>query len=162
MDKNNTITPKQFKRITEDKLMFITFPGRMGDIYGCTIITRENKNLYVYRIDKLHEFKCNVYNQFPHLLEALRNQKALESNTFKGIYMGYGNVLFVNKDIYDDYKKHLDKMVEKEIKAQKKGNYYDESLKDYYPIMLCFTEWEKAVIDYAKKHAYILNSLERE
>ena len=150
IDEYNSITLEQLKKITEDQLMFITFPGRMGDEYGCTFVIGDGKSLCIYRIDDLDRFKYNIYRQFPRLIEALNDHKGRESMAFKGIYMGYGNKLFVNKSVYDDYKKELDDAIKKEIEKMKVENDYDESLKDYYPIMLCFTQWEKALVYYSR------------
>ena len=156
MNKYYNITPDEFKNITEDDLLFITFPGRMGDEYGCTLVIKNESEYSIYRIEDIHVFGIDVYNQFPGLSEALKNQEDKESDKYKAIYMGYGNLLFVNKSIYDDYKKYLDEIVNREINELKENNEYDKSLEDYYPVMLCFKKWETALNEYLKDNGFTI------
>lgn len=40
------ITKEELMKLNEDELMFITIPGRMGDIYGSTFVIKKIINIY--------------------------------------------------------------------------------------------------------------------
>ena len=42
-----SITREELFKLKEDNLMFITNPGRMGDIGGSTFIIKKEKNVYL-------------------------------------------------------------------------------------------------------------------
>ncbi len=48
--KTNKITKKEFLKIDEDNVMFITNPGRMGDEDGITFIVKDNNDYNIYRV----------------------------------------------------------------------------------------------------------------
>ena len=45
------ISREEFFKLSEDDLMFITNPGRMGDEDGTTFIVKKDNNYICYRID---------------------------------------------------------------------------------------------------------------
>ena len=49
--KKNTIIKKEFIKLNEKDVMFITNPGRMGDEDGSTFIIKQGNEYIVYRID---------------------------------------------------------------------------------------------------------------
>ncbi len=47
----NKISKKEFLKLNENDLMFITNPGRMGDEDGTTFIIKHGNEFNIYRID---------------------------------------------------------------------------------------------------------------
>ena len=47
----NEISKEDFLRINEEDIMFITNPGRMGDVDGLTFIIKKDNKFKIYRID---------------------------------------------------------------------------------------------------------------
>ena len=140
----NNISKEDFLKINEDKVMFITNPGRMGDEDGSTFIIKEDNKFKIYRIDGWmypnKHIKGNEYislddalNQFPKWQDAWKNNG---NNKYEYIYMGFGNGLSIDKSIYNEYKPYLDKQVQEYLKDEKDKN----SLK-YAAI---YNVWDKA------------------
>ena len=102
--KEITITEQQLSNIKEDDLLCITTPGRMGDIYGCSIVVKNNNKIIFYRIDNLYEFKGNIYEKFPIWNKSVKEYfEKKDNNTYKIINMGFGNLLAINKSIIDKF-----------------------------------------------------------
>ena len=144
----NKIRKEDFLKINEDDVMFITYPGRMGDEDGSTFIIKEESNYKIYRIDGwMYPSKdldeCNsislseMLKQFPKWNEILEHKD--DENyigKYKYLYMGFGNGLFIDNRVYDDFKPYLDE----EVKEYLDGKEDKESLK-YAAI---FNTWEDA------------------
>ena len=144
----NKIRKEDFLKINEDDVMFITYPGRMGDEDGSTFIIKEESNYKIYRIDgwmypskDLDESNSislsEMLKQFPKWNEILEHKD--DENyigKYKYLYMGFGNGLFIDNRVYDDFKPYLDE----EVKEYLDGKEDKESLK-YAAI---FNTWEDA------------------
>ena len=111
------ITKKDFYKIDENNLMFITNPGRMGDEDGSTFVIKINNNYISYRVDGwMYPNGRNkdsdnyisledMYNIFPKWKECWHNKK--QNDKYNYIYMGFGNGLCVDKRIYKKYYPYL-------------------------------------------------------
>ena len=109
------ITPEELEKLNEDNLIAITYPGRMGDVDGLSFAINDNNKLTIYRIDDLVRFKGNVFKQFPKWNEALKNYSEHKpSDKYEVIYMGMGNILAVDKSIYNELKTIIEKKAQKE------------------------------------------------
>lgn len=137
--KEEEITLEQFKRLNEDDLLFITFPGRMGDVYGCSFVIKENEKIKFYRIEDLYTFKGNIYEKFPNWDITLKKySQKKDSDKYNIIYMGMGNLLGVNKKVYKRFETLLK---EKKSEVEVIEN-YDEELKLG---ITCFKYWKEIV-----------------
>ena len=147
----NRTSKSDFLKINEDDLMFITYPGRMGDEDGSTFIVRNGNDFIIYRVDgwmygKDMDISLNdMLNQFPQWKESLEEKS---DEKYKCIYMGFGNRLFVDNSIYDEFKPYLDEKVSEDLE----GKEDKESLK-YASI---FSVWVNAFIDMVKDKGYVL------
>ena len=145
----NKITKKDFLKLKEEDVIFITNPGRMGDEDGITFIIKDNTEYKIYRIDGLmygtrdKEYSISlsdISKKFPKWRETWNNSN---NEKYKGkytyLYMGFGNGLSVDNSIYNTYKPYLDK----EVNNYLKGKEDKESLQ-YAAVM---NTWEEAFID---------------
>ena len=115
------LTIDDLEKLKEDELLFITYPGRMGDINGCSFVIKSNNKIIFYRIDNLYKFKGNIYEKFPKWNEALKNySEKKKSNKYEIIYMGMGNLLAVDKSVFRKFEALI-----KERTNEIKGNYED-------------------------------------
>ena len=142
--KTNKILKKDFLKLNEDDVMFITNPGRMGDEDGSTFIIKQDNKYKIYRLsgwmypNKETEISLDdALNQFPKWKEVWNNNGNEEK--YKYIYMGFGNGLSVDNSIYDEFKPYLDKRVEEYLKEEK-----DKKGLQYAAI---FNTWKEAFID---------------
>ena len=124
----NTISKKDFLKINEDDVMFITNPGRMGDEDGSTFIIKDGNNYMIYRLDGwMYPSKQkdiitleDTKKQFPKWYEAWHNSNNENYHgKYQYIYMGYGNGLCVDNRIYDDFKPFLDQKVNEYLSDKK-------------------------------------------
>ena len=149
--KTNKISRKDFFKINEDDVMFITNPGRMGDEDGSTFIVKEGNEFKIYRIDewmyrrkdfneKEHISMDDESKQFPKWFETWKNEDNKKyKGKYKYLYMGFGNGLSVDNSIYNEFKPYLDK----QVKEYMERNDNREDLK-YAAV---FNVWEEAFIN---------------
>lgn len=156
----NRITKEKLDSLNEDNLMFITNPGRMGDEDGSTFIMKDGNVLKAYRASgwMYGTEKCEVTlndmeKKFPNWIEAWKNSTNEKyDGKFKYVYMGFGNGLSVNKNIYDIFEKFLEEELKK--KAKEEGtNSNDYSLR--------YISWEIAALKTANKLDLEIQTLEK-
>ncbi len=124
------ITKEELDNLLEDNVLLITYPGRMGDVDGCSFAYRDNNDIKIYRINDLYSFKGNIYEKFPKWNEALQNYKNhKESDKYHIVYMGMGNLLGVDKSIYDKFNAV---MIEKEKEEETNLDYELHLSMTYY------------------------------
>ena len=92
-------------KFNEDNLMFITNPGRMGDLYGSTFVMMENNVFKEYYLDNIFS-STNIVDVFPEWNNTI-STKDNKSDKYQYVYMGFGNGLCVDKRIYDKYYPYL-------------------------------------------------------
>ncbi len=151
--KLNHITNKEFKKINEDDVMFITHPGRMGDEDGSTFIVKNGNKFIAYRVSgwEYNHDKCEVeYEEmleaFPKWNEALDyKEKENYIGKYKYYYMGFGNILCVDRRISNIFDKHLEKTMIKLAPV------YETTMKDY---ALKYNSWNEAAYETAKELNY--------
>ena len=135
--KEKKLTEEELNNLQEKDLLFITYPGRMGDIYGCSFVIKKNNKIIFYRIENLYDFKGNIYKQFPKWNEALKNySEKKESEKYEIIYMGFGNLLGVDKSVINTFKPQ----VEEQMKNIREN--YNDNLKFG---AACYTYWREIV-----------------
>lgn len=156
------IKKEDFLKIKEKDVMFITNPGRMGDEDGTTFVIKSGNEFAVYRVDgwmypsrkEKSEYKITMTetaNQFPKWSEAWKhaNEKDYKGK-YTYIYMGFGNGLCVDNDIYETYKPYLDEEVNKRLDK------YDEKEKEGMKYAAVFNVWDKAFVNMADDKEYII------
>ncbi len=146
------ISKRDFYNLSEDKLMFITNPGRMGDEDGSTFVIKEGNNYISYRVDGLLYSKLSennsdnyisledMYTVFSKWKDSWHNYSKTKKQNGKYIYiyMGFGNGLCVDNSIYNEYKPYLDREVEEYLEKEK-----DKEALKYAAI---YNTWEDAFI----------------
>lgn len=131
------LSEEELNNLYEDELLFITYPGRMGDVYGCSFVIKNNDKLTFYRIENLYEFKGNIYTQFPKWNEALKNySEKKETEKYEIIYMGFGNLLGVDKSVFNDFKP---------LAEEKMKNISENYSNDLKFGAACYTYWKEIV-----------------
>ena len=109
----------------------------MGDVYGCSFVIKNNDKLTFYRIENLYEFKGNIYTQFPKWNEALKNySEKKETEKYEIIYMGFGNLLGVDKSVFNDFKP---------LAEEKMKNISENYSNDLKFGAACYTYWKEIV-----------------
>lgn len=131
------LSEEELNNLYEDELLFITYPGRMGDVYGCSFVIKNNDKLTFYRIENLYEFKGNIYTQFPKWNEALKNySEKKKTEKYEIIYMGFGNLLGVDKSVFNDFKP---------LAEEKMKNISENYSNDLKFGAACYTYWKEIV-----------------
>ncbi|MBQ6323857.1 MAG: hypothetical protein IJI22_03390 [Bacilli bacterium] len=141
------ISKKDFLKLKEDDLFFVTNPGRMGDIDGSTFVIEKDGNFIKYRVggwclnnksDKDISYG-EFLDQFPKWEEALKKYFVDDKYSEKYIYvdMGFGNSLCVDKRIYEEFYPYL-------LEKVKEQDLYDDRREDYNPC-LNYSSWEPAL-----------------
>ena len=158
--KYNTITKREFIKLSEDNLVFITNPGRMGDEDGTTFIIKNGNELTVYRLDgwmyqklgkKLEISLNDTFKQFPKWKEAWKNgEEKNNKGKYKYIYMGFGNGLSIDYSIYNEFEPYLNTLVEEYLKDSNANE------KDSLKYAAIYNVWEKAFINMANDKGYII------
>ena len=132
--KRERISKEDFIKIKEDDVMFITNPGRMGDINGSIFIVKKDNKYKIYRLDewvyRSNNFDEKKYislgeefKQFPKWEEAWKHSdEEFYKDKYKYIYMGFGNGLSVDNSIYEEFKTYLDDRVEEYLEGEKGGD----------------------------------------
>ena len=154
----NEISKDEFLKLSEDDLMFITNPGRMGDVDGSTFIIKKNNELTVYRANgwmyqdgkRIDISFDDTLIQFPQWFDTWKHAKEKNNNKkYKYLYMGFGNGLCVDNSIYGEFEQYLNDLVEKFLKG--KSNEEKESLK-YAAI---YNTWKQALVNMSDEKGYI-------
>ena len=147
----NKISKKDFLKIKEEDVMFITNPGRMGDEDGSTFIVKQDDKFKIYRLDewmyrskyfneRKHISLNDALQQFPKWCETWENSDNKQyKGKYKYLYMGFWNGLSVDNSIFNEFKPYLDKKVKEFLE----GKEDKESLKD----AAIFNVWEDAFIN---------------
>ena len=139
MVKEENISEEDFKKLKEENLLFITYPGRMGDIEGCSFVMKDKDMIKFYRIENLYTYKANIYEIFPKWKDSLEKYKKKDSSSkYEIIYMGMGNLLGVDKTIVELFKskiKEIDEKIESTLDKELKFG------------MTCYTYWRKTVTE---------------
>ena len=160
--KYNKISKKDFLKLNEDNLIFVTNPGRMGDEDGSTFVIKNGNELTIYRVDGWMYPSKNIKEeyvismndmtlQFPKWFEMWKHSDEKDYNEkYQYLYMGFGNGLSIDNTIYDEYKPYLDKKIENDLKEKSKEE--KKSLK--YATIFCV--WENALMKMAKDKGYIV------
>ena len=157
--KTNKIVKKDFLKLNEDNVMFITNPGRMGDEDGSTFIVKKGNEFIIYRIDgwmypsrgEKEEIisMADATEQFPKWYEAW---KRYDDKDYEGkyiyLYMGFGNGLCVDKSIYSEFEPYLNNLVREHLKGKE-----DREDLRYGAI---FDVWKKAVVEMAKDKKIVI------
>ncbi len=150
------ISKRDFYNLSEDKLMFITNPGRMGDEDGSTFVIKEGNNYISYRVDGLLYSKLSennsdnyisledMYTVFSKWKDSWHNYSKTKKQNGKYIYiyMGFGNGLCVDKSVYEEYYTYLMNEI--------KNSGYDIDENGEYDFSLNFRLWDKALIKMIK------------
>lgn len=160
--KENRISKKDFLKLNEDDVLFITNPGRMGDEDGSTFVIKKENEFICYRVDgwmyrsqdKNQEEMISMSDtakQFPTWFETWKNwNNENYKGKYKYLYMGFGNGLSVDKSIYDEFKPYLEKEKEKYFES-----YSEEDRKDLqYAVIV--NVWDKALIQMAKDKKIVI------
>ena len=154
----NKISKKDFLKIKEKDVMFITNPGRMGDEDGITFIVKHDNKFTIYRIDgwmypsrdldKNNFISLNdAKNQFPKWFEAWKNKNDKKyKGKYKYLYMGFGNGLCVDNSIYKVFKSHLDDKVNEYLNGNK-----DDENSNYSIIFIVWMSAFKKMLNKNKK-----------
>ena len=79
------VTDEDIKKFNEDNLMFITNPGRMGDLYGSTFVMKENNELKEYYLDNIFKSTC-IVDVFKEWKNTISN-KDNKSDKYNYVYM---------------------------------------------------------------------------
>ena len=121
--KPQKISRKNFFDIKEEDVMFITNPGRIGDVDGSTFIIKKDNNYITYRMDgwmygnhSEKEFISfnEALKQFPKWKESWDN---CDNEKYDGkyvyVYAGYGFGIAIDKSIYKEFEPYLTEEVEK-------------------------------------------------
>lgn len=151
--KLNHITKEEFKKIKEEDVLFITHPGRMGDEDGSTFIVKKDNRFIAYRINgwMYNHDKCEVeyeevLKSFPKWDEAIKHgENENYIGKYKYYYMGFGNILCVDRRISNIFDKHLEETMIKLAPV------YETTLEDY---ALKYNSWDEAAYETAKELKY--------
>ena len=130
------VTDEDIKKFNEDNLMFITNPGRMGDLYGSTFVMKEDNELKEYYLDNIFR-STSIVDVFKEWKNTVSNDDN-KSDKYIYVYMGFGNGLCVDKRIYAKYYPYL-------LKEVKKDDLYEEESGDNYNPCINYSVWEKAL-----------------
>ena len=138
------ITKNELEKINEDDLLFITTPGRMGDVDGSTFVVKQGKDYKKYRVggwyyqDENTEITIqDMFKKFPKWKECWNNWTDPNAEgKYKYINMGFGNGLCVDRDIYDKFYPYL-------LEEVKKNDMYDG--RDDYNPCINYPSWGPAL-----------------
>ena len=130
------VTDEDIKKFNEDNLMFITNPGRMGDLYGSTFVMKEDNELKEYYLDNIFR-STSIVDVFKEWKNTVSNDDN-KSDKYNYVYMGFGNGLCVDKRRYAKYYPYL-------LEEVKKDDLYEEESGDNYNPCINYSVWEKAL-----------------
>jgi len=141
------VTDKDISKFNEDNLMFITNPGRMGDLYGTTFVMMEDNKLKEYYCENIFK-SISIVKVFPEWKNTI-STKDNKSNKYKYVYMGFGNGLCIDKRIYDKYYPYL-------LEEVKKDDLYSEEDGDNYNPCINYSNWKNALDKMVEKEKILL------
>lgn len=110
--KYTKLTKDVFNTLKEEDILFISNPGRMGDEDGSNIIIKVDNDYYAYRISGwMYGPKNDDYisltetqEHFPNWKNRWENwQDKKLINQYEYVYMGFGNGISINKNIYNNF-----------------------------------------------------------
>lgn len=130
------VNEDDIKKFSEDNLMFITNPGRMGDMCGSTFVMKEGNTLKEYYCENIFK-SISIVEVFPEWKKTIED-KDNKSDKYKYVYMGFGNGLCVDKRIYDKYYPYL-------LESVKKDDMYYEADGDNYNPCINYSYWKYAL-----------------
>ena len=100
--KLHKISSEKLKNLKEEDVLFITFPGRMGDETSSTFIVKSENNLIAYRIDWATD-NPEISAEDIGLVFPQWYKYDTKNSRYMRIEMGFGNLLYVKKDIINDF-----------------------------------------------------------
>ena len=137
--KYTKLTKDVFKTLKEEDILFISNPGRMGDEDGSNIIIKVDNNYYAYRIsgwmygpkDDNYISLTETQEHFPNWSERWENWQNKDLvNQYEYVYMGFGNGISINKNIYNDFYPYIkDYISDNELLGYKD---LEDSIKKYF------------------------------
>ncbi len=143
------ISKKDFMKLNEDDVMFISNPGRQGDEDGTTFLIKNGNKCIPYRVGgwmygpkdgEDYISLDDAFKVFPEWQNAWYNESIDENGDtrkYKYIYMGFGNGLCVDKRIYDEFEPYLKEACKK----------YDKGdLPEDHPAVI-YNSWKTAIIN---------------
>ena len=137
------ISKEELDTLSEDDLILITYPGRMGDTDGCSFTIKKDNSIIIYRINDIYSYEKALFKRFPKWQEALQNfNKHIESDKYHIVYMGMGNLLGIDKSIYNELNTI---MIEKEKEEPTNLDY------ELHLGMTYYTHWRKVIKDMYKE-----------
>lgn len=154
------ITKKEFEKIEEKDVMFVTNPGRMGDTDGSNFIVKIGNVFYPYRVsnwmystDKAEITLEEFSKKFSLWMDMWNKADDNENIKYQYIYMGFGNGLSIDKSIYDEYYPYFESVV-------KSNEDYEEDENGNYPYYIAYNSWDTAFIEMCEDKKYKLNQPE--
>ena len=152
------ISRTELYQLSEEQLMFITNPGRMGDEDGVTFIMRQDNEFTIYRVDGLlypNEDNTIILGDLEkHFSKWFDTWKHSSDNNFNGkykyLYMGFGNGLCIDYSIYKEFELYLNNLVDKYLEKC-----VDDD-KEKYRYSAIFNVWEDAFIDMVSDRGYVI------
>lgn len=144
------ITIDEFLKLDENDLMLVTNPGRIGDEDGSYFIMKDNDKFVAYRISGwMYGQKENnsvsfdmMCSHFPKWKEAWKNYaKEDYDGKYKFVYMGFGNGLCIDKRVYEEFNKFLERVVSQDPRYKS-----EEKIPALY-----YNSWKKALFLYVNE-----------
>ena len=143
IDMAKRLIKKEFEKIDENDVIFITHPGRMGDEDGSTFIVKKDNAYIPYRVSgwMYSTIESISYQDFlKHFPLFEQSAYGKIDNVYDEIHMGFGNRLYVKKDIYPEYDKYLKDAI---------AEYSSKHEENLYEAGIIFNVWDKALVDMA-------------
>ena len=156
----NKISKKDFLKLNEKDIMFITNPGRMGDEDGSTFVLKNGNEFIIYRIsgwmypnkEEKDEYKISMedaFRQFPMWYETWEHS---DDENYKGkykhLYMGFGNGLSVDNTIYSEFEPYLNNLVKEYLEMV--------GAKEERTYAAIYNVWPQALIEMANDKKMII------
>lgn len=154
----NNIAKKDFLKLDEIDIMFITNPGRMGNEDSLTFILRNDNEFIAYEVSGLvypnEENNISleeITKQFPKWYKGWKhaNDKSYEGK-YKYLYMGFGNGLSIDNSIYSVFEPYLNDLVEEYLEKMK------EEEKESLRYVAVYNTWKEALIKMVKDNNMII------
>ena len=161
--KPNKLSKSELLQLREENLLFITYPGRMGDEDGSTLIMKQGNEFIIYRVDgwmfpkegeRVELSLQDLFQQFPKWYDVLEHAREKDyKGKYKYYYMGFGNGLCVDSSIYPEFELYLKKNVEEYLKD---SNVEEKKSLQYAAVFNC---WERSFLDLADDKGYVLKQI---
>ena len=159
----NKLSKSELLQLKEENLLFITYPGRMGDEDGSTFIMKQGDEFIIYRVDgwmfpkegeRVEISLKDLFQQFPKWYDVLEHEREKDYHgKYKYTYMGFGNGLCVDSSIWPEFEPYLKKEVEEYLK--------DSSVEEKKSLQYAaaFNSWERAFLELADDKGYVLKQI---